>query len=97
MKEKTYNIGEYDTWEFIEDNLPNYHQRDDVLHNDLVSRFVNCEDMEEADYKMVHEEFEGNILAAEDWLDKDIKRLFLEAVEAAYDNQSLRKIETFEK
>lgn len=94
---KTYEINGYDLWQFIEENLPNYHQRDDVLHNDLVSRFVNSEDMEEADYKMVHEEFEGNILAAEKWLDNDIERLFAEAVTAAFRDNAISTITIFRK
>ena len=97
MKEKTYNIGEYDTWRFIEENLPNYHQRDDVLYNDIVSRYVNGEDLSDSDYEMMREHFGVNYNAAEWWLENDIKRLFLEAVEAAYDNQSLMKIEISEK
>ena len=94
---RVYNIEEYDLWKFIEENLPNYHQRDDVLYNDIVSRYVNGEDLSDSDYKMMCEHFGVNYDAAEQWLENDIKRLFLEAVEASYDNQSLRKIETFEK
>ena len=90
--EKTYNIGDYDTWRFIEENLPNYHQRDDVLYNDLVSRYVNGEDMDENDFEMINNHFGGKVDVAEKWLDADIKRLFLEAVEAAFDSDNISTI-----
>ncbi len=77
-------MGEYDEWSFIEDNLPNYHQRDDVLYNDIVSRYVNGEELDEGDLACVRADF-PSVESAEKWLNADIRRLFLEAVESAYD------------
>lgn len=80
----TKSYGEYDEWNFIEDNLPNYHQRDDVLYNDIVSRYVNGEELDEGDLAQMKADF-PSVESAEKWLDTDIRRLFLEAVESAYD------------
>lgn len=88
---KTYKINEYDDWNFIEENLPNYHQRDDILYNDIVSRYVNGEELDNADVEMMQRDFRS-VEEAEKWLDKDSKRLFLEAVEAAYDSNKIATI-----
>ena len=96
MERKNYSISGYDEWKFIEENLPNYHRRDDVLHNDIVSRYVNGEDLDDEDRATMAFEFDS-IDDAEKWLDDDIKRLFLEAVEAAYDNHTLDEITIFVK
>ena len=88
---KTYKINEYDEWNFIEENLPNYHQRDDILYNDIVSRYVNGEEISESDMELMKSRF-NSVEEAEEWLDKDCKRLFLEAVEAAYDNNKITTI-----
>ena len=88
---KTYKINEYDEWNFISDNLPNYHQRDDVLYNDIVSRYVNGEEIDESDMELMKSRF-NSVEEAEEWLDNDCKRLFIEAVEAAYDNNKIATI-----
>lgn len=91
---KSYLLGEYDEWTFIEDNLPNYHQRDDVLYNDIVSRYVNGEELSEDDLAQMKSDF-PSVESAEKWLDADIRRLFLEAVEAAYNEKRIMGIELF--
>ena len=91
MGKKTYNISEYDEWNFIEENLPNYHRRDDILYNDIVCRYVNGEDIDAQDLEMMKSHFKS-VEEAEKWLDSDYKRLFLEAVEAAYDSHQIASI-----
>lgn len=91
---KSYLLGEYDEWAFIEDNLPNYHQRDDVLYNDIVSRYVNGEELSEDDLAQMKSDF-PSVEDAEKWLDADIRRLFLEAVEVAYNENRIMGIELF--
>lgn len=88
---KTYKINEYDEWNFIEENLPNYHRRDDILYHDIVSRYVNGEEIGAQDLDMMKIHFKS-VEEAEKWLDGDYKRLFLEAVEAAYDNHKIATI-----
>ena len=93
---KTYSISEYDEWKFIEDNLPCYHQRDDVLHNDIVSRYVNGEDLSDKDAADMAFEFDS-IEAAEKWLDNDIKRLFIESVATAFERGEIESITIVKK
>lgn len=91
MSKKTYRINEYDDWSFIEENLPNYERRSDVLYNDIVCRYVNGEELDSDDAEMMQRDF-SSVEEAEKWLDKDCKRLFLEAVEAAFDGGRIVKI-----
>lgn len=91
MRKKTYRINEYEDWLFIEENLPNYESRNDILYNDIVSRYVNGEEIDSHDAEMMKNDFSSFEEAAK-WLDKDIKRLFLEAVEAVYEEGRLEAI-----
>ena len=88
-----YDFDDFGEWPFITDNLPNYYTRDDVLYNDIVAKYVNGEELDEDDIVLMHNDFKS-VEDAEKWLDADIKRLFLESVEAAYKNGVLLKIET---
>lgn len=91
MRKKTYRINECEDWLFIEENLPNYESRDDILYNDIVSRYVNGEEIDSHDAEMMKNDFSSFEEAAK-WLDKDFKRLFLEAVEAVYEEGRLEAI-----
>ena len=91
MRKKTYRINEYEDWLFIEENLPNYESRNDILYNDIVSRYVNGEEIDSHDAEMMKNDFSSFEEAAK-WLDKDTKRLFLEAVEAVYEEGRLEAI-----
>lgn len=91
MGKKTYRINEYDDWNFIEENLPNYDSRDDVLYNDIVTRYVNGEEIDDDDMEMMQEAF-SSIEEAEKWLAKDDKRLFLEAVDTVLVEDRLETI-----
>ena len=96
MRKKTYRINEYEDWLFIEENLPNYESRNDILYNDIVSRYVNGEEIDSHDAEMMKNDFSSFEEAAK-WLDKDTKRLFLEAVEAVYEEGRLEAITCVEK
>lgn len=87
----TYNIKKGDLWNFISDNLPNYYQRDDVLYNDIITRYVNNEELDDDDLQKAKEAF-PIIENARKWLEEDEKRLFLEAIENAYDNGEIASI-----
>ena len=91
MRKKTYRINEYEDWLFIEENLPNYESRNDILYNDIVSRYVNGEEIDDHDAEMMKNDF-SSFEEAVKWLDKDTKRLFLEAVEAVYEEGRLEAI-----
>ena len=91
MNKKTYRISDYDDWTFIEENLPNYESRDDILYNDIVSRYVNGEELDDSDVETMQKNF-SSVEEAEKWLDNDCKRLFLEAVGAAFDKGRIETI-----
>ena len=96
MREKTYRINECEDWLFIEQNLPNYESRNDILYNDIVNRYVNGEEIDSHDAEMMQNDF-SSFEEAEKWLDKDFKRLFLEAVEAVLEEGRLEAITCVEK
>ena len=53
MREKTYRINECEDWLFIEQNLPNYESRNDILYNDIVNRYVSGEEIDSQDAEMI--------------------------------------------
>ena len=44
-------------WAFIEKFLPDYYHRDDVLHFDIYSRYLDNEDVCESDLQWIYEDF----------------------------------------
>lgn len=44
-------------WRFIEKYLPNYCSRDDILLDDILTRFIEDDDVEEQDMIWIAEEF----------------------------------------
>ena len=58
----TKNINNYANgfWRFIEEYLPNYYSRDDVLRDDILLRFVENEDVYEKDLVWIADEFDSN-------------------------------------
>ncbi len=49
--------GEDNTWAFIEEFLPDYYHRDDILHYDIYSRYINNEDLSEGDAEWIYNDF----------------------------------------
>lgn len=47
-------------WRFIEEYLPNYYSRDDILRDDILLRFVEDEDVYEKDLVWIADEFDSN-------------------------------------
>ncbi|MBP5703619.1 MAG: hypothetical protein J6X12_02835 [Paludibacteraceae bacterium] len=52
----SYNV----FWQFIEDYLPNYSSRDDVLWDDILSRFLEDDEVCESDMRIIEEVFNGD-------------------------------------
>ena len=46
-----------DLWGFIEEYLPNYYSRNDVLRSDILFRCINGESVDESDMQWIQEEF----------------------------------------
>lgn len=49
-----------DLWGFIEEYLPNYYKRDDVLRSDILFRYINDEYVDDSDLQWIREEFESD-------------------------------------
>ena len=47
-------------WIFIETYLPNYSSRDDVLWDDILTRFLEDDEVCESDMRIIEEEFNGD-------------------------------------
>ena len=44
-------------WAFIEKYLPNYYHRDDILHYDIYSRYIDNEDLAEGDAEWIYADY----------------------------------------
>ena len=47
-------------WRFIEEYLPNYSSRDDVLQDDILFRFIDGDDVSEEDLNWIEDEFKND-------------------------------------
>lgn len=79
-----------DYWEVVESYLPNYHSRDDVLYLDICSRYVNGEDLDESDKKMIEADFKDET-EIWDFISKEEQKLFDESMKAMYDELKPKK------
>jgi len=70
-------------WELVEKHLPNYHSRDDVLENDILTRYVNKEKISSEDEKWIKKQFGNDNLTenAEQALEESNRVLYQEALE----------------
>ena len=50
----------HNTWRFIEENLPNYSSRDDVLLDDILLRYIEGDDVSEEDLEWIEAEFHND-------------------------------------
>ena len=67
-------------WQFIEDNLPDYYRRNDVLRDDILYRFLEGEEVCDDDLEWIEEEFHG---------DKNMVAEELRRLEAGFISESL--------
>lgn len=75
-------------WGFIEDCLPNYYQRDEVLHCDLMNRFVDEgeENPEQHDIDWMREG-EPEFLSPREWVFHRMTELEIQLFEEAGENK----------
>ena len=73
-------------WEFIENNLPDYYHRDDILHYDIYSRFIDNEEVCEDDLQWIYEGYGSDKQLVQEELDKMEKQFAYEALLAWLDN-----------
>ena len=65
--------------------LPYYHQRDDVLLSDILSRYIDDEEVCESDLKMIELEYGSEKQAVKEALFRLDTRLIIEAMRVMYD------------
>lgn len=66
-------------WDFIEQNLPNYYSRDDVLESDILGRYINNEDVLESDTKWIQKI--GSLEAISAYTNQLNSKLYKESLE----------------
>ncbi len=74
-------------WRFIEDYLPNYHSRDDVLCDDILYRYFEDDEVSDEDMLWILEEFNGDKKLVKEELVRLEKRFIEEALCAFYEQR----------
>lgn len=69
-------------WRFIEEYLPNYSSRDDVLRDDILFRFVDGDDVSKEDLKWIEDEFKNDKNLVKEELIRLESRFMVEAMKA---------------
>ena len=67
-------------WQFIEEYLPDYYHRDDVLHSDIYSRYIDNEEVDESDLQWIYQDFGSDKKKIEEELDRLEKQFAYEAL-----------------
>lgn len=81
----TTNINYNNVWSFIEDFLPNYSFRDDILRDDILLKYLENEYVSEDDLQWIKDEFNGNKQLIKEELIKLEIGFMTEAIRAYYD------------
>lgn len=66
-------------WRFVEENIPCYYQRDDVLLCDILLRFIEGEDIAQDDLEMIKENYGTGMQEVSEALQKLEEKLWHEA------------------
>ena len=69
-------------WRFIEEYLPNYSSRDDVLRDDILFRFVDGDGVGKEDLKWIEDEFKNDKNLVKEELIRLESRFMVEALKA---------------
>ena len=56
--------------QFIEEYLPDYYHRDDVLHLDIYSRYIDNEELDESDLQWIYQDFGSDKKNVEEEIDR---------------------------
>lgn len=73
------------TWHFIEDYLPNYSSRDDILRDDILFRYIDGDYVSEEDMQWIQSEFNGDKKLVKEELVRLEKGFFEESLKAYYE------------
>lgn len=66
--------------QFIEEYLPDYYHRDDVLHLDIYSRYIDNEEMDENDLQWIYQDFGSDKKKVKEEIDRLEMRFAYEAL-----------------
>lgn len=80
----------HNAWRFIENYLPNYSKRDDVLEDDILLRFVEGDEVSKDDMKWIDSEFHGDKKMISDELVRLETGFMEEALRVYYNMKSQR-------
>jgi hypothetical protein len=72
-------------WRFIENYLPNYSSRDDILRNDILFRYFDDDDVCDEDMQWIKAEFNGDKQLVKEELIRLEKGFFEESLKAYYE------------
>ena len=72
--------GKGDVWAFIEKFLPDYYHRDDILHYDIYSRYIDHEDLAEGDAEWIYADFGSDREKVKDTIGQMEKEFAYEAL-----------------
>lgn len=75
-------------WQFIEEYLPNYCSRDDVLESDILFRYVEGDEVETQDKEWIIAEFGDNKDAIKEECLRFEKKILSEAIDNFYEQFS---------
>ena len=67
--------------QFIEEYLPDYYHRDDVLRSDILCRYLDNEDVDESDLQWIYQEFGSDKTKVQDALERLDMKLAHEALQ----------------
>ena len=67
-------------WQFIEEYLPDYYHRDEVLRSDILCRYLDKEDVDESDLQWIFQEFGSDKTKVQDALERLDMELAYEAL-----------------
>lgn len=72
-------------WDFIEEHLPNYYQRDDVMQSDILLSFLTNDDMSDDDMEWIENEFHSDKSLVKEELLRLEAKFAEEALESFFD------------
>lgn len=73
-------------WHFVENNLPDYHHRDDVLADDILFRYLDGDDVDVDDLEWIARDFGNDREKVRQYLVDQESRFAREALEAYFTN-----------
>ncbi|MBR5147671.1 MAG: hypothetical protein IKV15_00520 [Bacteroidaceae bacterium] len=78
-------MNKYSYWDTVMEYLPNYHNRSDVLLSDILARYIDDEEVDDGDLKMIETNYGSEKQAVKQALFELDSRLIVEAMKVLYE------------